>query len=69
LIVEAGRNGHDAMGPSGDYEVFSWRDIDALVERICARGFTLESRREIDVPWAGEQLVLRPIDAIKRCAG
>ena len=56
LIAEVGSGGGEGRG---FYEALSWDSVDALVARIEEQGFRLELRRPFDVPWAGEQLVLR----------
>jgi SAM-dependent methyltransferase len=56
LIAEVGGGGGDGRG---FYEALSWDSVDALVSRFAEQGFALELRRPFDVPWAGEQLVLR----------
>jgi len=58
LICEAGR-GTSKDGAPGFYESFTWETVDALLERITEAGFRLEHRTPFEVPWSGEQLVLK----------
>jgi SAM-dependent methyltransferase len=61
IIVEAGAGGSNEAEAGGRYEAIAWSSIDALLKRICADGFELAARRRFDVPWVGEQLVLRVV--------
>ncbi len=61
LVAEVG-SGTARQGAPGFYESFAWETVDDLLERILARGFRLEHRSSFDLPWRGEQLVLRPCD-------
>ena len=56
LIAEVGRGGGEGRG---FYESLSWDSVEALLARFAGHGFRLEQRRPFEVPWAGEQLVLR----------
>lgn len=56
LIAEVGRGGGEGRG---FYESLAWDSVEALVARFAEHGFRLEHRRPFEVPWAGEQLVLR----------
>jgi len=64
LIVEANAAGDDAGASAGPYESTVWRGVDALLDRITRHGFEVETRQSFDVPWAGEQMVLRRVDQI-----
>jgi SAM-dependent methyltransferase len=57
FLVEA-MKGTETPEGFGDYETLWWGNVDALVDVICKSGFALESRREFDYPWVGEQLIL-----------
>jgi len=58
FIVEAGR-GVEAGDEPGFYESFGWASPDVLLDAIAERGFILENRSGLDVPWRGVQFVLR----------
>jgi SAM-dependent methyltransferase len=58
LIAEVG-SGEAAGAGRGFYEAFSWQNLGELVQRIEAAGFRLEARTPFEVPWRGEQLLLR----------
>lgn len=62
MICEAGPGG-DAGSGSGFYESFVWEKVDDLLNRIRATGFELIDRTSFDVPWNGEQLVLRKVSS------
>lgn len=57
FLAEVGRGGE----AGGFYESLAWSSVDDLVATILARGFELVQRVPFDRPWAGEQLLLRPV--------
>ena len=57
LICEVGL-GTDSASP-GFYESLAWKNVDELAEHIRTRGFDLVGRASFEVPWTGQQLVLR----------
>jgi SAM-dependent methyltransferase len=57
LICEVGL-GTDSATP-GFYESLAWKNVDELAEHIRTRGFDLVARANFEVPWTGQQLVLR----------
>ncbi len=63
LIVEANASAGDGAASAGPYEAMVWTDVDALLSRLVGGGFRLESKEPFDLPWPGEQLVLRPVPA------
>jgi hypothetical protein len=57
LICEVGL-GTDSASP-GFYESLAWKNVDELAEHIRKIGFDLVGRANFEVPWTGQQLVLR----------
>lgn len=49
----------DGAGDAGFYESSAWSSIEDMRQRIEQRGFALEHRLPFEVPWPGEQLVMR----------
>lgn len=58
LIAEL-NGGQEGASDAGFYESSSWSSIEDIRRRIESRGFVLERRGPFEVPWPGEQLVLR----------
>lgn len=58
LIAEL-NGGADQASDAGFYESSSWSSVDEMRHRIEEHGFVLVHRGGFDVPWKGEQLVLR----------
>lgn len=56
LLVEVG----EPEG-RGFYESLSWSSVDDLLGRIQEGGFQLEHRERFELPWIGEQLLLRKV--------
>jgi SAM-dependent methyltransferase len=59
LILEVGTGIDDGHGP-GMYESFAWSDPKSLLAEILEEGFTLAAKSRFEIPWPGEQFVLRP---------
>lgn len=59
FVVEANVEADEGGAAAGPYESMVWKSADDLLERLEAEGFRLETRSPFDVPWQGEQLVLR----------
>jgi SAM-dependent methyltransferase len=59
FIVEANAAGEDDDASAGPYEATVWKNVDALIGRITAHGFQVTERVRFEVPWVGEQLLLR----------
>ena len=59
LFLEVGSAGME--GQIGFYEAMSWRSTEELLERVVAFGFEVEVRGSFDIPWPGDQLVLKRI--------
>lgn len=59
FIVEANISNEEGGASAGPYESTVWGSGDELLNYITARGFGLERRMPIRLPWNGEQLVLR----------
>lgn len=59
LITEVARGAETGNTGQGFYEAFSWASLDQLRHRIEACGFKLERQAPFEIPWEGEQLVLR----------
>ncbi|HEX6307607.1 MAG TPA: methyltransferase domain-containing protein [Longimicrobiales bacterium] len=59
LLIAELNGGDDEPSAAGFYESSSWSSIDDMTRRIEAHGFRLEQRSRFEVPWRGEQLVLR----------
>jgi SAM-dependent methyltransferase len=59
LLIAELNGGEDQASDAGFYESSSWSSVEDIRRRIEGHGFTLEHRRPFDVPWKGEQLVLR----------
>lgn len=58
LICEVGLGTDNGAAP-GFYESLAWKNVDELAGHIGGRGFDLVGRSDFDVPWAGQQLVLK----------
>ena len=58
LICEVGPGSENGAGP-GFYESLSWKNVDELAGHISESGFNLVGRERFEVPWVGEQLMLR----------
>ena len=58
FLVEVGL-GTKEGGHPGFYEALSWRTVDELIDRIVVAGFELQRRISFEVPWKGEQALLR----------
>jgi SAM-dependent methyltransferase len=56
LLAEVGR-----PEGRGFYESLSWSSVDDLLERMEAGGFALERRGSFDLPWEGDQLLLKKL--------
>lgn len=61
FVVEANAAGENDSASAGPYEATAWKNVDTLVARIAGEGFELESRKAFEVPWSGEQVVLRRV--------
>lgn len=59
FLVEANLEAEEGGANAGPYESMVWKTADTLLERIEDGGFRLETRAPFDLPWSGEQLVLR----------
>ncbi len=59
LILEANVSAGEGAADAGPYEATVWEDVEVLLGRVRAHGFTLEARSSFEVPWAGEQLTFR----------
>lgn len=57
LFLEVGSAGME--GQIGFYEAMSWKSTDELLAKVLAFGFEVQVRGTFDVPWPGDQLVLR----------
>ncbi|HEX6134454.1 MAG TPA: class I SAM-dependent methyltransferase [Longimicrobiales bacterium] len=66
LLIAELNGGEDQPSDAGFYESSSWSGIDDMKRRIESHGFALEQRRPFDVPWRGEQLVLRRTASVTR---
>lgn len=59
FLVEANVDADDGGANSGSFESLVWEGADALLGALERSGFELASRARFEVPWRGEQLVLR----------
>lgn len=59
LLIAELNGGDDQASDAGFYESSSWSSVEEVRRRIEKHGFTLEQRSGFDVPWPGEQLLLR----------
>lgn len=58
FLLEA-NTGEGEGAEAGPYEALVWSSVDALVDRIRARGFSVEGRASFEEPWPGAQFLLR----------